>query len=152
VEWRAIDQLSLNKPGVLELEGIVAGTYLEATAIITVLEEAIAEPLLEAYEKLAIPNAHNIRGNITLPQQLDASEENVTISWSSSKSNVINAETSGAGGLVPAGVVTRGASDEQVTLTATLQWNGQSLTKTFNLTVKAAPQLEEYSGYIYTYF
>jgi len=152
VEWRAIDQLSLKKPGDLEVEGIVAGTYLEATAIITVLEEAIAEPLLEAYDKLNIPNADNIRGNITLLQQLDAADETVTISWSSSKPDVINPEASAAGGLVPAGVVTRGASDEQVTLMATLQWNGQSLTKTFNVTVKAATQLEEYSGYIYTYF
>ncbi|NLZ31120.1 MAG: InlB B-repeat-containing protein, partial [Methanomicrobiales archaeon] len=67
----------------------------------------------------------SITGNVTLPT---TGMHDAVITWA----------TSNSGAITTAGVVTRGASDEIVTLTATIKINSLSDTKVFNLTVKEA--------------
>lgn len=70
-------------------------------------------------------SALSVTKNLTLPTSLGE----VTISWSSSKPSVIS----------NAGVVTRANQNEAVTLTATITYGEASETKTFDVTVIAAP-------------
>ena len=97
---------------------------------------------------LTIPNSTAVRGNITLIDEL----EGATITWTSSnKAVVTDAEADGKA----AGVVTRGARDTRVTLTATLTKNGYSTTKNIRVTVKAAPAAiteDDYVGYLFGHF
>ncbi|PZD94736.1 hypothetical protein DNH61_17460 [Paenibacillus sambharensis] len=152
VQWKPIDDLQYNNPGVFEVEGIVEGTYLEAEAAVTVLEADVSGQLMKAYADLKIPNEDNVRGNITLKSEMAAGAETVQITWHSSHPEIISDEAGGDQGQIPAGVVRRQAEDANVTLTAALRLNGQTLHKTFHLTVKAAAQLDEFRGYMYTYF
>ena len=116
-------------------------------------EEADRIAMLEDVQRVAdtfeIPNADNIKGNITLPSEKDG----VSIAWTSSDDNII---TSTEVGGKPAGVVTRGESDQKVTLTAVFSKDGQdSVTKTYEVTVKAkAPEVseEDYVGYLFVHF
>ena len=116
-------------------------------------EEADRIAMLEDVQRVAdtfeIPNADNIKGNITLPSEKDG----VSIAWTSSDDNIITStEVDGK----PAGVVTRGESDQKVTLTAVFSKDGQdSVTKTYEVTVKAkAPEVseEDYVGYLFVHF
>ena len=74
-------------------------------------------------------SATNVTQNVTLP----SAQDDVTLTWSSSNPAVISA----------AGVVTRGAADVNVVLTATLTFEEVSVTKTFNLTVKGDPAIAD---------
>lgn len=99
-------------------------------------------------DAITIPNASDIRGNITLPAVGSINATNV--SWSASPAGVVS--TAAQGGKA-AGVVTRGAQDTQVALTATVP--GTSATKTFAVTVKAAPEgldTDYTAGYLWTHF
>ncbi len=116
-------------------------------------EEADRIAMLEDVQRVAdtfeIPDADNIKGNITLPSEKDG----VSIAWTSSDNSVITStEVDGK----PAGVVTRGESDQKVTLTAVFSKAGQeSVTKTYNVSVKAkAPEVseEDYVGYLFVHF
>lgn len=106
--------------------------------------DAVAQADLDAVE---IPGADDVRGNITLPT---VGASGSTIAWSASPSGVVS--TQAADGKA-AGVVTRGATDQVVTLTATVP--GTSAGREFTLTVKAAPQNldDDYTaGYLWTHF
>ena len=97
---------------------------------------------------LEIPGADAIRGNITLLDALDGA----SISWKSSDPAVITDEAQDG---KAAGVVTRGAEDQLVTLTATLALGGETVEKEISVTVKAAPAPlsdEDYAGYLFGHF
>ena len=121
-------------------------------------EEAARLAMLGDVQRVAdtfqIPDADNIRGNITLPAQKDG----VSIAWTSSKEDVIStAVVSNADyGSTPAGVVTRGETDETVKLTAVFSKDGQdSVTKTYDVVVKAKAEPvteEDYVGYLFVHF
>ena len=116
-------------------------------------EEADRIAMLEDVQRVAdtfeIPNMDNVKGNITLPSEKDG----VSIAWTSSDDNIITStEVDGK----PAGVVTRGESDQKVTLTAVFSKDGQdSVTKTYEVTVKAKAQEvseDDYEGYLFVHF
>lgn len=121
-------------------------------------EEAARIAMLEDVQRVAetfeIPNADNIKGNITLPAEKDG----VAISWTSSNEDVISTAVVENAGYdsTPAGVVTRGDADQSVTLTAVFSKDGQdSVTKTYDVVVKAkAPEVTEddYVGYLFVHF
>lgn len=120
-----------------------------------------------ALDTLTLPytqDGYKISGNITLPDEINGTK----ITWTSSNQSVIDAkehELSDADKakygsnytLIPAGTVTRQSADTSVTLTAQAE-GGE--TKTFDVTVKAAPpksykQMDEdgdFKGYLYAYF
>lgn len=126
-----------------------AGQSTERTFEVTVLAqldpEAAAQTDLDA---LTIYGAEDVRGNITLPTT--GSEYGSAIEWTASPEGVITTtETDGK----PAGVVTRGASDTEVELTATVP--GTEATRTITVTVTAAPvDLDDdyTAGYLWTHF
>ena len=101
----------------------------------------ISPELQAAVDALVIHNADDIRGSITLPS---VGENGAAITWTSSDEAVVSTEEIENEGYLsaPAGVVTRGAEDTKVTLTATVTLNGESAVKTFDLNVKAAPSGE----------
>lgn len=105
-----------------------------------------------AASRLVIPNKDNVRGNITLPTEVEVEGNTVNIAWQSSNSDVITDEAIGRNGEIPAGVVKRQSTDQKITLTATLEFNGEVAKKLFHLTVKKVAQLADFKGYIYTYF
>lgn len=106
---------------------------------------ALAQEDLDAVE---IPGADDIRGNITLPAE--GAINGSAIAWSASPAGVI---TTSAQGGKPAGVVTRGATDRVVTLTATVP--GTTATRSIPVTVTAAPtglDTDYTAGYLWTHF
>ncbi|GAA4192665.1 hypothetical protein GCM10022219_13330 [Microbacterium oryzae] len=110
------------------------------TATVPATGEADLRADLDA---IAIPNASDIRGNITLPTK-GAVHGNV-IAWSSSAEDVVSAS---AAGEVAPGVVRRGAVDREVVLTAAVG----GLTRDVTVTVRAAREQAEYEGYAFAYF
>ncbi len=113
--------------------------------------EEAAPHKIDELSKVLIPNQNNIRGNITLPETAGENNE-FKITWSCDKPNLITLKATGTNGEIPAGVVTRGAQDETVTLTATFTLGNYTTTKDFPLTIKAKPAEKQYSAYLYTYF
>ena len=111
-------------------------------------EKKMGEVKLVA-EKFEIPNADNIKGNITLPSEKDG----VLIQWSSSNPKVINPEKDGE---KPAGVVTRQKEDTKVTLTAVFSKEGsKDVKKEYEVIVKAKAKTvkeEDYAGYLFVRF
>src|SRR4051812_5257015 len=72
-----------------------------------------------ALDEITIPNASDVRGNVTLPTTL-AAGLGATVDWTSSNRNIVSDRAIGA---IAAGVVTRppvGAQPANVTLTACL--------------------------------
>ena len=93
---------------------------------------------------LEIPGAEEIRGNITLVEEFNGAK----ITWTSSNPEVV---TDQAADGKAAGVVTRGAVDQKVILTAA---SGEA-TKEIEVTVKAAPAAiteDDYAGYLFGHF
>ncbi len=105
-------------------------------------------------DSVVIPNADNIKGNITLPAEKDG----VSIQWTSSNEDVISTKTKENKGYdaTPAGVVTRQKKDTKVTLTAEFSKKGsESVTKKYEVTVKADPKEvkeDDYVGYLFVRF
>ena len=105
-------------------------------------------------DTVTIPNADSIKGNITLPAEKDG----VSIQWTSSNEDVISTKVVKNEGYddTPAGVVTRQKKDTKVTLTAEFSKKGsESITKKYEVTVKAAPKEvkeEDYVGYLFARF
>ncbi|WP_156761645.1 family 43 glycosylhydrolase [Microbacterium karelineae] len=93
-------------------------------------------------DAIAIPNADDVRGNITLPT---SAASGAAISWAASPAGVV---TTAADGEIAAGVVTRGAADQEVVLTATIDGASREIP----LTVRAAHERPEYEGYAFSYF
>jgi beta-xylosidase len=116
---------------------------------VTVLAEPGDEAKAQAdLDAIAITDADDIRGNITLPAS--GSVNGSEIAWSASPAGVIT--TVEQDGKAP-GVVTRGAADQEVTLTATVP--GTAATRSIAVTVTAAPQdldTDYSAGYLWTHF
>lgn len=107
--------------------------------------------LTAAKEQLELVGTDDVRGNIYLPTEVEVegSGRTASVSWKSSAPAVVtDQEQDGK----PAGVVTRQAQDTDVTLTATIAAGSQSVTKEFQLTVKAACEMEETTDYLFAYF
>jgi beta-xylosidase len=102
----------------------------------------------EDLDGIVIPNVSDIRGNITLPAVGSVNGSDIT--WSASPAGVI---TTTAQDGKAAGVVTRGATDTVVTLTASVA--GTTATRSIPVTVKAAPadlDTDYTAGYLWTHF
>lgn len=107
-----------------------------------------AELAKQDVDAISIPNAGDVRGNISLPTT--GAKNGTPITWSASPAGVIT--TSAADGKA-AGVVTRGAADTRVTLTATA--SGTSVSRDIVVTVTAAPaalDTDYTAGYLWTHF
>lgn len=128
----------------------------EQVAAAYALEEAERVERISSVATVAdsfeIPHADDIRGNITLPDEING----VSLTWTSDKPGVINAEKTVQAGYddIPAGVVTRGSSDETVELTAVFSKDSQaSVTRHYTVTVKAAPtESDPYEAYLFAGF
>ncbi|MBQ8002517.1 MAG: hypothetical protein IJ297_03650 [Clostridia bacterium] len=106
-----------------------------------------SEKVLQAID---IPVKDSVKENITL--QRDALGYPVT--WASSDEDVVYPYDIPNGDYtIPAGKVTRGAEDTTVTLTATVDFNGEILTKDIDVNVIAAPEaVGDTEAYLYVYF
>ncbi|QGQ44783.1 family 43 glycosylhydrolase [Metabacillus sediminilitoris] len=104
-----------------------------------------------AKANLDIPNADDIRGNITLPA---SSDKGATITWETDSPDVVsvNKKENENYDYIPAGVVTRQDSDTQVKVTATITSGEISDTKQITLTVKAKPEKKNFTSYLMTHF
>lgn len=151
--------ITLEKDGVVMITVKNGGDGDPVLSWISVAEASVVSDekvLNEAKETLDIPNKEDVRGNITLPVK---TESGVEISWATDHPEIVDvnaqAETIEGYGEVPAGIVTRPAQDTQVTMTATLTYQGQTTTKEITLSVKAAPKMIEesdYTDYFFAYF
>lgn len=99
-------------------------------------------------DAIYIPNADEIRGNITLLSEINGA----TVTWKSSNADVISdKDIKGKA----AGVVTRGSEDQKITLTATVDINGEAAEKEVNVCVLKAPEPiseDDYEGYLFGHF
>lgn len=114
--------------------------YRNVTATITVRNDGMSDEEFEVnsiVNNLFLNNTDNVKEHLPLVFEKDGA----VITWESNSSAIASD-----------GVVTRGETDQKVTLTATAAKNGVSASKTFNLTVKAKAAQEEKVGYIYAYF
>lgn len=121
----------------------------DKTLTFTVLGNATPQQLVDMMaEQLTIPNASDIRGNITLPTT--GSIEGSAINWKSSDDTIINSKDNGN---ILAGSVTRPADqDTKVTLTATITFGSITKDKSIECTVKKAYDMPETTDYIFAYF
>lgn len=144
--------------------GILAlGMMMSLSPMTIQADGETAEALVaQAKEELSIYGLRDIRGNITLPDEIKVGELNtaVSVSWTSSKPEVITDKDIPVGDIgiedysvMPAGVVTRQEKDTNVTLTATLELDGVTDTKVFETEVKAKPEeTGELEAYIFPFF
>lgn len=108
-------------------------------------EDGLAQTDADA---LTLLDVDDVRSSITLPAT--GSEEGSEIVWESSNPEVVSDADDGD---VKAGLVTRQASDTEVTLTATVTGTDESTaTKSFDLTVKAAVAQPETTDYLFAHF
>ncbi len=96
-------------------------------------------------------NVDNVRGNLDLAEVV-GDDNDITVEWTSDNTDVITDRATGQMGEIPAGVVTRGETDQVVKLTANLSKGELSIQREFHVTVKALPKEKEYAAYVYTYF
>ncbi len=113
-----------------------------------------AEAFEAAYEALDIPNKDDVRGNITLPEKIG---HDISVTWKTSNTDIVSVtkKTNTNYDDTPAGIVTRPAKDSKVTMTATVSKGAMTKSKTFELTVKAAPKAikeSDYTDYFFSYF
>src|SRR5699024_2832920 len=125
----------------------------ETKEFTVVVEKVLTEDdyLDAAKKQLELVNPDDVRGNITLPAELaiDKTNETAAITWKSSNPDVVtDTEKDGK----PAGVVTRQDEDTKVTMTATIEVNGETTTKDIELTVKKAHDMGETTDYLFAYF
>lgn len=100
---------------------------------------------------LEIPNAHDIRGNITLPVTTD---QGATISWETDRPDIVNLndEKNEHYDDTPAGVVIRPEKDTTVKLTATITVGKITDKKQFSLLVRAKAQEKLFAAYLMAHF
>lgn len=157
LEWKSSDTSVVDAAGKVAYVGegaadvtiTVTGTYNNEQIINKSYALKVSNPEAlekEAFQAMAIPNADDIRGNITLPAE---GSNGSVIEWSSSNASVIRPT---ADGNKPAGVVNRQAADTPVTLTATLKQEAGNVTKTFQVTVKAKAEVGTMTDYVFAYF
>ena len=132
---------------------IAKGTYRDTKDITVKVLKVITDQDVVAKAKaaLAIPNTGDIRGNISLPTEMEVANthKKASITWQSDKPAVVTDKEAGG---KAAGVVTRQNTDTKVTLTATIQCGSAKDTKAIELTVKKAYELGETTDYLFTYF
>ncbi|MBQ6795699.1 MAG: hypothetical protein IJO83_06100, partial [Clostridia bacterium] len=106
-----------------------------------------AQKVLDAID---IPVKDSVKENITLQREAMG----YAVTWASSDEDVVYPYDIPNGDYtIPAGRVTRGAEDTVVTLTATVDFNGEPLTKEIDVNVIAAPEaVGETEAYLYVYF
>lgn len=107
-----------------------------------------SEEMKELMDSIEIPYSDEIRGNITLPLSI----EGASVTWKSSNPSII---TDADAGEKLAGVVTRGAEDTMVTLTATITRDHETAQKNINVRVLKAPKQiteDDYEGYLFGHF
>lgn len=166
ITWRSSDETIIGTDGtVVRPENGEGNATVTLTATIrkgaasdtkafmlTVLEKLSDMDIVEKVkENLEIPNADDVRGNITLPTTTD---EGVTITWETDRPDVINVSevVNDNYDNTPPGVVTRQDTDTQVVLTATISYGEVSDTKQIPLIVKAKPEELNFKGYLFTHF
>src|SRR5690606_37197429 len=104
------------------LIALFVGFLTACTSTADLLDEA-KEALVANYAETISDEDYEVTGNLTLVTEI----EGATVSWASSNTAIITA----------AGVVTRPEADTNVTLTATITIEGETITQTFRVTVKA---------------
>ncbi|WP_299090228.1 family 43 glycosylhydrolase [uncultured Metabacillus sp.] len=114
----------------------------------TLTDEEIVET---AKANLEIPNADDIRGNITLPT---TSDKGAAITWETDRPDVVNVNGKENENYddMPAGVVIRQDKDTKINLTAKISYGEITATKTIPLTVKAKPENKKFTSYLMTHF
>jgi hypothetical protein len=98
--------------------------FLTACTSTEDLLNAAKDELVANYDATIASETYQVTGNLTLVTEI----ADATVSWTSSNTAIIT----------NAGVVTRPQTDTQVTLTATLTIDGETITHQFRVTVKAA--------------
>lgn len=107
-----------------------------------------SEEMRRLLDNIFIPEASVLRGNITLPEEVFGAK----VSWKSSNPAVISDKDIGK---MKAGVVTRGAEDQIVMLTASVTLGDETAEKTIETTVLKAPKPiteDDYEGYLFGHF
>ncbi|WP_150955352.1 alpha-L-arabinofuranosidase C-terminal domain-containing protein [Microbacterium testaceum] len=95
-----------------------------------------------AAKALSIPDADDVRGNVTLPT---TGSNGTTVSWTSSNAQVVT----------PTGEVTRpatGSAAAKVTVTATISKGSSDTTRSFELVVQPKPEAQKLEGYFFPFF
>ena len=117
-----------------------------------------AAKMLDVYAEELLHNTDDVRDNITLIETTGLNDE-ISVTWSLANpddANVLTIEPTGDNKEIPAGVITRGDTDKKVPLNAKLSVDidGEIISKdkSFELTIKAKPEENTYSAYVYTYF
>jgi len=167
ITWSSSDESVISNTGIIYSRDVDKTAVLTATITkgqasetktfeITVKnKKAVAEAILnEVAEKLTIPNADDIRGNITLPL---SGGKGTTIKWETDRSDVVNVNeiVNENYDNTPPGVVTRQDTDVQVKLTATITYGTESITKEIPIIVKAKPKNvseDDMKAYLFAYF
>lgn len=108
------------------------------------------EALQALLNSVTIPNADDIRGNITLPVSMGDAK----LTWTSDNEDVVNTSVLENQDYfdTPAGVVTRQDKDTKVVLTVTAELNGKKAEKDIEVTVKATEEQDPYAAYLYVHF
>ncbi|MBS2100215.1 LamG-like jellyroll fold domain-containing protein [Carboxylicivirga linearis] len=104
-----------------------------------------------ALDNLILPTT--VKSHLYLSESSD--DGNVSFSWSSSNSAIINADHQDGYNneiTTPPGFVQRTNNNEIITLTVTATDGSETDTKDFELTVLANPESNNYVGYLYAYF
>lgn len=128
----------------VKVSGNLEGIKLEEEWELNVITAEGAE--YKAFEAMTIPNADDIKGNITL---LSEGVGGSPITWTSSDEAVVSPAPQGK---KPAGVVTRPDEDTTVKLTATLKQASGDKKKDFDVTVKKKAVIGEMTDYVFAYF
>lgn len=128
----------------VKVTGTLDGITLEEEWELNVITGEGAE--YKAFQDITIPNADDIRGNITLASEGAAGSP---ITWTSSNETVISPAAQGD---KPAGVVTRPDADTTVKLTATLKQASGDKKKEFDVTVKKKAVIGQMTDYVFAYF
>ncbi len=117
---------------------------------VTVLKEYTDEQVVELdASSVAILNADNIKGNISLPV---SGKEGSTITWESSNPEIVKGSKEAAENKKMLGWVTRPDADTMVTLTATFAKGDAETKKEFILNVIKDPGKLTYDAYFFSYF
>lgn len=118
-------------------ERYLKSEYRDVTAKIYVRDDSMTDEEFELYciaDSIKIENADEVRGNIKLPTEIDGAK----ITWSSDSDAVTDS-----------GKVKQGNDDIVVKLTALIEKNNLTISREFEITVKAK---EEDYAYLFAYF
>jgi len=102
--------------------------------------ESTAELVNSALDTLSVPNINDARGNLFLPSSLDGLDYDVV--WESKDPSVVTSD----------GVVHRQALDTNVTLVASIEYEGTTSQREMTVTVPKAFEIAPFEGYVFAYF